>query len=164
MQAIKQGLSRRALKSVRKRGVAAQQELFAVGSERVWQRRFYDFNVGRRASGSRNCATSTAIRWREGWCRNRSSGRGAAMGAKLSGKRARCKSIGGGRQDEDPDAGCMSRHLCQNEAVTKLVPSAKRTRFVPLSLSRHGRIGLHMPPLRGWTRVCSTVTVSHRVS
>jgi putative transposase len=28
-----------------KRRVAAQQELFAVGAERVWQRRFYDFNV-----------------------------------------------------------------------------------------------------------------------
>jgi len=45
MQAIKQGFSRRVLKSVRKRRVAAQQELFAVGSEHVWQRRFYDFNV-----------------------------------------------------------------------------------------------------------------------
>ena len=45
MQAIKQGFSRRVLKSVRKRRVAAQQELFALGSEHVWQRRFYDFNV-----------------------------------------------------------------------------------------------------------------------
>jgi putative transposase len=45
MQAIKQGFSRRVLKTVRKRGVAAQQELLAVGSEHVWQRRFYDFNV-----------------------------------------------------------------------------------------------------------------------
>jgi putative transposase len=45
MQAIKQGFSRRVLKAVRKRRVAAQQELFAVGSEHVWQRRFYDFNV-----------------------------------------------------------------------------------------------------------------------
>ena len=45
MQAIKQGFSRRVLKSVRKRRVAAQLELFAVGSEHVWQRRFYDFNV-----------------------------------------------------------------------------------------------------------------------
>jgi putative transposase len=45
MQAIKQGFSRRVLKSVRKRRNAAQQELFAVGSEHVWQRRFYDFNV-----------------------------------------------------------------------------------------------------------------------
>jgi putative transposase len=45
MQAIKQGFSRRVLKSVRKRRVAAQQELFAVGSEQVWQRRFYDFKV-----------------------------------------------------------------------------------------------------------------------
>jgi putative transposase len=25
--------------------MAAQQELFSVGSEHVWQRRFYDFNV-----------------------------------------------------------------------------------------------------------------------
>jgi len=45
MQAIKQGFSRRVLKSVRKRRVTAQQELFAVGAEHVWQRRFYDFNV-----------------------------------------------------------------------------------------------------------------------
>jgi putative transposase len=45
MQAVKQGFSRRVLKSLRKRRVAAQQELFAVGSEHVWQRRFYDFNV-----------------------------------------------------------------------------------------------------------------------
>jgi REP element-mobilizing transposase RayT len=45
MQAIKQGFSRRVLKSVRKRRVGAQQELFALGSEHVWQRRFYDFNV-----------------------------------------------------------------------------------------------------------------------
>jgi len=45
MQAIKQGFSRRVLKSVRKRRVAAQRELFALGAEHVWQRRFYDFNV-----------------------------------------------------------------------------------------------------------------------
>ncbi len=45
MQAIKQGFSRRVLKAVRKRRDAAQQELFAVGAEHVWQRRFYDFNV-----------------------------------------------------------------------------------------------------------------------
>ena len=45
MQAIKQGFSRRILKAVRKRRDAAQQELFAVGAEHVWQRRFYDFNV-----------------------------------------------------------------------------------------------------------------------
>ena len=45
MQAIKQGFSRRVLKAVRKRRIAAQQELFAVGAAHVWQRRFYDFNV-----------------------------------------------------------------------------------------------------------------------
>ena len=45
MQAIKQGFSRRVLKAVRRRRTAAQQELFAVGAEHVWQRRFYDFNV-----------------------------------------------------------------------------------------------------------------------
>jgi putative transposase len=45
MQAIKQGFSRRVLKSVRQRQVAAQRELFAHGCEHVWQRRFYDFNV-----------------------------------------------------------------------------------------------------------------------
>jgi REP element-mobilizing transposase RayT len=45
MQAIKHGYSRRVLKAVRKGGVAAQQELFALGAEHVWQRRFYDFNV-----------------------------------------------------------------------------------------------------------------------
>jgi putative transposase len=45
MQAIKQGFSRRVLKAVRKRRAATQQELFALGAEHVWQRRFYDFNV-----------------------------------------------------------------------------------------------------------------------
>jgi hypothetical protein len=39
------GFSRRVLKSVRKRRVAAQLEWFALGSEHVGQRRFYDFNV-----------------------------------------------------------------------------------------------------------------------
>ncbi len=45
MQAIKQGSSRRVLKALRRRQVAAQQELFALGAEHVRQRRFYDFNV-----------------------------------------------------------------------------------------------------------------------
>ena len=45
MQAIKQGFSRRVLKAVRKRRLATQRELFALGAEHVWQRRFYDFNV-----------------------------------------------------------------------------------------------------------------------
>jgi putative transposase len=45
MQAVKQGFARRVLKSLRKRRVAEQQELFAVGAEHVWQKRFYDFNV-----------------------------------------------------------------------------------------------------------------------
>jgi len=45
MQAIKQGFARRALKSLRRHRVVAQQELFAVGAEHVWQERFYDFNV-----------------------------------------------------------------------------------------------------------------------
>ena len=30
---------------MRKRRIAAQQELFSLGSEHVWQRRFYDFIV-----------------------------------------------------------------------------------------------------------------------
>jgi transcription initiation factor IIF auxiliary subunit len=41
MRAIKQGFSWRVLKSARKRRDAAQQELFAVGSEHVWQQRLY---------------------------------------------------------------------------------------------------------------------------
>ena len=45
MQAVKQGFARRVLKTLRKRRVAAQQELFAPAAEHVWQRRFYDFNV-----------------------------------------------------------------------------------------------------------------------
>ena len=45
MQAIKQGFLRHVLKSVRKHRVAARQELFAVGPEHVWQRRFHDFSV-----------------------------------------------------------------------------------------------------------------------
>ena len=44
-QAIKQGFSRR-VKSVRKRRVAAHQELFPGGWEHVWQRRFYDWEEG----------------------------------------------------------------------------------------------------------------------
>jgi len=45
MQAVKQGFVRRVLKTLRRRRSSAQQELFAVGAEHVWQRRFYDFNV-----------------------------------------------------------------------------------------------------------------------
>jgi putative transposase len=45
MQAIKQGFARRVLKALRRRRPSTQQELFAVGAEHVWQRRFYDFNV-----------------------------------------------------------------------------------------------------------------------
>ncbi len=45
MQAIKQGFARRVLRQVRLRRVWAQRELFAAGSEHVWQHRFYDFNV-----------------------------------------------------------------------------------------------------------------------
>jgi putative transposase len=45
MQAIKQGFARRVLKSMRRRRVAAQTELFTVAAEHVWQKRFYDFNV-----------------------------------------------------------------------------------------------------------------------
>ncbi len=45
MQAIKQGFARRVLKSLRRRRVGAQGELFSVAAEHVWQKRFYDFNV-----------------------------------------------------------------------------------------------------------------------
>jgi hypothetical protein len=45
MQAIKQGFARRVLKAVRKRRLAGQHELLAMGAQHVWQRRFYDFNV-----------------------------------------------------------------------------------------------------------------------
>ncbi|MGA8153221.1 MAG: transposase [Terriglobales bacterium] len=45
MQAVKPGFARRVLRQMRKRRVAAQGELFAAGTEHVWQRRFYDFNV-----------------------------------------------------------------------------------------------------------------------
>ena len=45
MQAVKQGFSRRVLKRMRKRRVAAQGELFGGEVDHVWQRRFYDFNV-----------------------------------------------------------------------------------------------------------------------
>ncbi|MGA8153223.1 MAG: transposase, partial [Terriglobales bacterium] len=45
MQAVKQGFARRVLRQMRKRCVAAQGELFTAGTEHVWQRRFYDFNV-----------------------------------------------------------------------------------------------------------------------
>jgi REP-associated tyrosine transposase len=45
MQAIKQGFARRVLRQLRRRRVAAQQELFSASSEHVWQHRFYNFNV-----------------------------------------------------------------------------------------------------------------------
>jgi putative transposase len=45
MQAVKQGFARRVLKTLRRKKVAAQQELFVLGAEHVWQKRFYDFNV-----------------------------------------------------------------------------------------------------------------------
>ena len=45
MQAVKQGFSRQVLKASRQRRVGGQQELFGVGAEHVWQKRFYDFNV-----------------------------------------------------------------------------------------------------------------------
>lgn len=45
MQAIKQGFARRVLKTLRRQRVAAQDELFTLASEYVWQKRFYDFNV-----------------------------------------------------------------------------------------------------------------------
>ena len=45
MRALKQGFARRVLKSLRRRKVAAQSELFSVAAEHVWQKRFYDFNV-----------------------------------------------------------------------------------------------------------------------
>ena len=45
IQAIKQGFARRVLKTLRRRRVAAQAELFTVAAEHVWQKRFYDFNV-----------------------------------------------------------------------------------------------------------------------
>jgi REP element-mobilizing transposase RayT len=61
MQAVKQGFSRRVLKSMRKRRVAEQQELFAVGAEHVWQKRFYDSMCTQRGNGSRSCATCIRI-------------------------------------------------------------------------------------------------------
>jgi putative transposase len=45
MQSLKQGFARRLLRQVRRRGTAAQQELFGQRIEHVWQHRFYDFNV-----------------------------------------------------------------------------------------------------------------------
>ncbi len=45
MQALKQGFARRVLKTLRRRRMAAQGELFAAATEHVWQKRFYDFNV-----------------------------------------------------------------------------------------------------------------------
>jgi putative transposase len=45
MQALKQGFARRVLKTLRRRRLAEQGELFTVAAEHVWQKRFYDFNV-----------------------------------------------------------------------------------------------------------------------
>jgi REP element-mobilizing transposase RayT len=97
MQAIKQGFSRRVLKSLRKRRVAAQQELFALGSEHVWQRRFYDYNVWTARKRieklrymHRNPVARGLVQEPEQW--PWSSYRSYA-----SGKRARCESTSGAR-------------------------------------------------------------------
>ena len=50
------------------------------------------------------------------------------------------------------------------EAVTKLIASAKGDSVIPLSLLRRRRAGYQIPPLRGWSRVCPTGTLFHRVS
>jgi REP element-mobilizing transposase RayT len=112
MQALEQGFSRRVLKSVRRRRVAAQQELFAVGSEHVWQRRFYDFNVWT----AHKRIGETALHAPQ----SRKPGVGARTGAvaveQLSqfcfrGRgRGANQSVGRG-QDENPRPGCMSPHL-----------------------------------------------------
>jgi len=52
MQAIKQGFARRVLKALRRRRSTMQQELFALGTEHVWQKRFYDFNARTARKGS----------------------------------------------------------------------------------------------------------------
>ena len=45
MQALKQGFARRVLRQLRQRRPPGQATLFGPEPERVWQRRFYDFNV-----------------------------------------------------------------------------------------------------------------------
>ena len=112
MQAIKQGFSRRVLKSVRKRRVATQQELFAVGAEHVWQRRFYDFNVwtkGKRIEKLRYHAPESG---RAGT----GAGTGAVAVEQLSELcfRRRGSSANqsvGQDKDENPGVGSMNPHL-----------------------------------------------------
>jgi hypothetical protein len=52
-----------------------------------------------------------------------------------------------------------------DEAVTKLVPSAKAGLGL-FHFRFHGTAapGFQMPPLRGWSKVCPTVMVVRRVS
>jgi putative transposase len=45
MQAIKQGFARRVLRQLRQCRLSGQATLFGPEPGRVWQRRFYDFNV-----------------------------------------------------------------------------------------------------------------------
>jgi hypothetical protein len=112
LQAIKQGFSRRVLKSVRKGRVAAQQELFAVGSEHVWQRRFYDFNV----STAHKRAEKLRYMHRNPVAARVGAGTGAVGVEQLSelcfrGRgRRKNQSVGRG-QDEGPHAGGMNPHL-----------------------------------------------------
>ena len=97
MQAVKQGFSRRVLKAVHKRRVAAQGNCSRSGLSMSGSAAFMISTCGQSVSGSRSCAICTAIRWREGWCRKPGNGGGAAIGVMLSGKRARCESISGAR-------------------------------------------------------------------
>ena len=112
MQAIKQGFSRRVLKSVRKRRVAAERELFALGAEHVWQRRFYDFNVWT----ARKRIEKLRYMHRNPVVRGVGAGTGAVAVEQLSELCFRGRGRGANQsverdQDENPGVGSMSPHL-----------------------------------------------------
>jgi putative transposase len=93
MQAVKQGFSRRVLKRLRKRGLAAQGDLFPAKIEPVWQRRFYDFNVWSARKRREKLRYMHRNPVNRDWYSLRSCGAGAAIGAMLLGKRVGCEPI-----------------------------------------------------------------------
>ena len=76
IQALKLGFARRVIGEPRRQHPS---ELIESGAQRIWQARYYDFNVSPRRSGSRNSVTSIAIRSSAAWWKRRNSGAGVAF-------------------------------------------------------------------------------------
>ncbi len=126
MQAIKQGFARRVLKSLRRRRVAAQTELFTVAAEHVWQKRFYDFNVftaRKRIEKLRYMHQKS----RETWI---GAGTRAVALEQLSelcfrGAGCRADQSVGRSQDQNPEVGCMNSHLYKKRKGGPALPSTR---------------------------------------